>query len=136
MTGSGQKHQRPVTHHIQRFGERRQRRIAGRLQAGLEPVQAGQLDVAAREPAQLRAGLVQLCPFGGRHQQLGAGQLAQPADVVLVQVGHDRGVHVGGGVPERGELGGEGVVLADVEAGEPVIDEAGGTAGEVALVGD
>jgi hypothetical protein len=56
--------------------------------------------------------------------------------VLFVQVGHDRGVHVGGGVPERGELGGKGVMLADVEAGEPVIQVAGDTAGEVGAVGD
>jgi hypothetical protein len=41
--------------------------------------------------------------------------------VVLVQVRQDSGVDIGRGVPERGELGGEGVLLADVEAGEPAI---------------
>ena len=92
--------------------------------------------MAAQEAAQLRGGLSQLGPFGGRDQQLGAGQFPQPADVVLVQVGHDRGVHVGRGVPERGELGGEGVVLADVEAGEPVVHVTGQAAGEVGVVGD
>ena len=92
--------------------------------------------MAAQEAAQLRTGLGQFGPFGRRHQQLGTGQFPQPADVVLVQVGHDRGVHVGRGVPERGELGGEGVVLDDVEAGEPVIHEAGDTAGEIGNIGD
>jgi hypothetical protein len=102
----------------------RQGGIIGGLQADLVPFQSGQLDVAAQEAAQLRAGLSQLGPFGGRYQQVGAGQLGQPADMVLVQVRQDRCADSGGGISEGGELGGEGVGLADVEPGEPVIQVA------------
>jgi hypothetical protein len=136
VAGGGQQHQRAVAHHIQRLGERRQGGIIGGLRANLVPFQSGQLNVAAQEAAQLRAGLGLFGPFGGRDQQVGAGQLGQPADVVLVQVRQDRCADIGGGISEGGELGGEGVLLADVEAGEPVIQVAGETAGEVGAVGD
>jgi hypothetical protein len=51
--------------------------------------------------------------------------------VILVQVGQDRCVHVGRCVAERGELRGEGVLLLDVEPGQPVVEVAREPAGEV-----
>ena len=87
--------------------------------------------MVTQEAAQLRGGLGQLGPFGGRHQQLGTGQLGHPADVVLVQVRQDSGVDIGRGVYPSVASYGEGVLLADVEAGEPAIQVAGETAGEV-----
>ena len=136
VAGGGQQRQRPVAHHVQRFAERRQTGILGGLHGDLAPVQAGQLDVAAHKAAQLRAGLGQLGTFGGGHQQVGAGQLGQSADVVLVEVRQDSGIHVGRGVAERGELRGQSVMLADVEPGEPVVQVAGEAAGEVMVIGD
>ena len=56
--------------------------------------------------------------------------------MVLVQVGDDGGVDVGGGVAEGRQLGVERLVLADVEPGQPVVDDAGEPAGEVRGVGD
>jgi hypothetical protein len=54
--------------------------------------------------------------------------------VILVQVGHDRGADIGRGVPERGELGGEGVLLADAETGEAIVDEPGEPAWEIGVI--
>ena len=69
-------------------------------------------------------------------EQIRVAQHGDPADVVLVQVGDDGGVDVGGGVAEGRQLGVERLVLADVEPGEPVVDDAGEPAGEVRGVGD
>ena len=136
MTGGGQQHQRPVAHHVQRLGEWRQAGIGRGLRADPVPFQPRELDVVTQEATQLRARPGQLGPFGGRYKQFRIRQVRQPADVVLVQVGQDRGVDICRGIPERGELGGEGVLRADVEAGEPVIQVAGETAGEVVVIGD
>ena len=71
-------------------------------------------------------------PLVGGHQEVRVGDLAYAADVVLVEVGDDRGGHVGGAVAEASEAGGEGLVLADLEPGEAAVDQTDGTVGEVA----
>jgi hypothetical protein len=94
------------------------------------------MSMRARRKPRLRGEPGQLRPFRGRDQQIRVAQHGDPADVVLVLVGDDGGVDVGGGVAEGGQLGVERLVLADVEPGEPVVDEAGEPAGEVGGVGD
>jgi hypothetical protein len=56
--------------------------------------------------------------------------------VILVQVGHDHGADVRRRVPERAQAGGQRVLLAEVEAGQPVIQKPGQASGEVVVVGD
>ena len=90
----------------------------------------------AQEAAQFRRGLGQFGPFGGGDQQVGSLQLTKASDVILVQVGHDRGPHIGRGVPERGELGGEGVLLTDAETGDAIVDEPGEPAREIGVIGN
>jgi hypothetical protein len=52
-----------------------------------------------------------------------------------VEVGDDRGGHVGRAVAEASEAGGDGLVLADLEPGEATVDLADGTIREVTRVG-
>ena len=66
-------------------------------------------------------------PLLCRHEEVRTADLAYPADVVLVEVGDDGGGDVGGVVAEAREAGREGLVLADLEPGEPVVDQPDGT---------
>jgi hypothetical protein len=74
-------------------------------------------------------------PLLGRHHEVCVGDLADAADVVLVQVGDDRGGHVGGAIAEPLEARREGLVLFDLEPRETAVDEPDGTIREVARVG-
>lgn len=89
-----------------------------------------------RKPRGSGAGLGQLCPFGGGDQQVSVFQLGDPADVIFMQMGQDRGIDVGRGIPEERELGGERVFLADVETGKTIVDEPGEAAREIRVIGD
>src|SRR5262249_18837587 len=86
VAGGGQQNQRAVPHHIQRLGERRQGSIPRPLHAHLPPLQARDLYVLAQVPAPFGSWPGQCSPCGGGHQYLGARELAQTADVILVQV--------------------------------------------------
>jgi hypothetical protein len=92
--------------------------------------------VLAQEATWLGGGLGQLCPLGGGDYQVSIFQFRDPADVILMQMGQDRGVDVGRRVPEHPELGGERVLLANVETGKAIVDEPGEAAGEVRVIGD
>jgi len=92
--------------------------------------------VVAQEAAQPGGGLGQLRPFGGGDQQVSVFQLRDPTYVIFVQMGQDRGINVGRGIPERPELGGERVLLADVETGKTIVDEPGEAAREIRVISD
>jgi hypothetical protein len=136
VPGGREQDQRTVAHDVQRPGERRQGRVGGWFEADLVPPQSRELDVGAQEAAGLMRQLGQLRPLGRGDQQVGAAQLGESAHVVLVQVGEDRGVDIGRCVAERGELGGECLLRADVESGQAIVEDAGEAAGEVGVVGD
>jgi hypothetical protein len=113
----------PSPSSVERLGERCQGRVGGGFEADLAPPQPRDHDVCAEEAARLRGEPGEFLPFGRADQQLGVGQLADAADVVLVQVGQDCRVDIGGGVPERVELVGQRVGFADVESGQAVVDD-------------
>jgi hypothetical protein len=64
------------------------------------------------------------------------GDLGDAADVVLVEVGDDRGGHIGGAIAEALKPSGHRLVLVDVEGGEAPVDDPRWTVGEVVRVGD
>ena len=88
----------------------------------------------AQEATWLGGGLGQLCPLGGGDHQVSILQFRDPADAILVQMGQDHGVDVGRCVPEYPELGGERVLLANVETGKAIVDEPGEATGSTGVM--
>jgi hypothetical protein len=64
------------------------------------------------------------------------GDVSNTADVVLVQMGYHCLRHVTGPVAQAREPRRDGLVLCDVELGQPAVQDPGGAAGEVFGVGD
>ena len=110
MPGGGQQDQAAVSEQVVTRPERGQVRVAGTFRLDPAPAQAGQVDVAAHQPAQLRQRAGQRVPLGLAHDDVGVVQLGEAADVVLVEMGDDRGGDVACGVAEPVQSGAEGLV--------------------------
>jgi hypothetical protein len=86
--------------------------------------------VAAHQPAHFGQRAGQRVPLGLADDDVGVVQLGEAADVVLVEMGDDRGLDVACGVAEPAQSGAQGLVRADLEPGEAVVQRPGQATGE------
>ena len=71
------------------------------------------MSMCSRRKPRPRGESGELRPLRVGHQKLRTGQSGDPADVVLMQMGDERGIHVGGGVSQRSKLRLERLVRTD-----------------------
>jgi len=110
MSRCGQQDHAAVTEQVVSGLEWRQAWISERFRVNSGPAQPVELDVVVQEPAQRGKRTFDGGPFLVADQDPGVAEFRQPADVVVVQVGQNDGVHVADVMVERGELPGQRLV--------------------------
>src|SRR5687767_2978730 len=96
-----QESQRAVSEQVVSAAERSQRRVAQLLHLDVVPMQPGQLDVGWHQTSRLGEWLLYRLPLLATGDNAGPGELGEPTDGVLMEVGQNRGVDVLRGLAQR-----------------------------------
>ena len=135
MAGGRQQDERAVAEQVVGGGERGDVQAGGGAELEGLPRGAGLMDALAQVAVRLGAELADLIPLGLRDHQAGVRKLTDPAHVVLVQMRDHRVGDVRGVVAGGREQPVQGLVLRDLELGQPVVYDPGQAARVVVGLG-